>query len=246
MEEFFDLLNFKCQHYTFENLYPWVFLRCVKIRPRLRDRLVLSDKPVLAAVYACIIITSCFGRFVSAETWSHSITENCQWPNSRWIPNKYSSLLNIRTLLKGKFQRSAEQWDDDDDDDERPSSTEQQIKPRFFYCRSHSWAQCSVSCKAMTSGRKHTNAAFLSHTHTHICLVCSNDIFHREKWPNGRCQGLSVSSQALEGKNVSRPAYTHTYTPTEPFSCQCGARLKRGQPHRHSCQSGAAETTIWY
>lgn len=77
----------------------------------------------------------------------------------------------------------------------------------------------------------HTHARACTHTDRHVGFE-EDDIFHREKRPNGRCQGPSVSRVALEGRQAGRRAHINC-------SCQCEAHLKRAKPHRHSRQSGS-------
>lgn len=77
----------------------------------------------------------------------------------------------------------------------------------------------------------HTHARACTHTGRHVGFE-EDDIFHREKRPNGRCQGPSVSRVALEGRQAGRRAHINC-------SCQCEAHLKRAKPHRHSRQSGS-------
>lgn len=99
------------------------------------------------------------------------------------------------------------------------------------------WLYCSVSCKPWPPACKLRDEPSLKHTHTHAHTdrhvgFEEDDIFHREKRPNGRCQGPSVSRVALEGRRAGGRAHINC-------SCQCEAHLKRAKPHRHSRQSGS-------
>lgn len=53
-------------------------------------------------------------------------------------------------------------------------------------------------------------------TQTHVGSI-EDDIFHREKRPNGRCQGPSVSIEALEGRQAG--SRTHAQSPTVGVRC---------------------------